>query len=125
VEAHEESQPVIEEQFEEPVREPQQERGMGHYNFAPGAGEVEEEEIEDEEQEFGQFDNLAEEPEFEELEEETLDPEEEPSREDEMIAAGDKIAAAFAEAKRAEQQNAEFDEEEEEEGEDDDFDFDE
>ena len=114
VEAHEESQSVVEEQFEEPVREPEQNRGSGHYNFAPGAGEVEEEEIEDEEQEYGQFDNMAEEPEFEELEEETLDPDEEPSREDEMIAAGDKIAAAFAEAKRVEQQNADFDEEEEE-----------
>ena len=105
VEAHEESQPVTQEQFESPPREVQQEQGSGHYNFSPGAGEVEEEEIDEEEQEFGSLDGMADEPEFEELEEETLDPAEEPSREDEMIAAGDKIAAAFAEAKRAEQQS--------------------
>jgi ribonuclease G len=114
VEAQTESQPVIDERVQERVQEPQDERGTGHYNFAPGAGEVEEEEIEEEEQEYGHFDNMVEEPEYEELEEETLDPEGEPSREDEMIAAGDKIAAAFAEAKRAEQEGSEFSDEEEE-----------
>jgi ribonuclease G len=104
--------PVIVERFPEPVGESEEERGSGPYNFSPGAGEVEEEEIEDEEQEYGHFE-MVEEPEYEDLEEETLDPEEEPSREDEMIAAGDKIAAAFAEAKRAEQESTEFVEEDE------------
>jgi ribonuclease G len=118
VEAQDESRGVVEEQLQEAVREPGSDRGTGEYNFAPGAGDVEEEEIEEEEQEFGQFGDMADEPEYEELEEETLDPEEEPSREDEMIAAGDKIAAAFAEAKRAEQENVDFAEEEEDEDDD-------
>jgi ribonuclease G len=103
-------------------QESQGERAVGSYNFAPGAGEVEEETIEEEEQEFSGLDEHLDEGDFEELEEETLDPDEEPSREDEMIAAGDKIAAAFAEAKREEQQateefTADEEEEEEEEGE--------
>ena len=121
-----EAQPTPEEdrrEFEaEPVHQvephtqgPEPERTAG-YAFAPGAGEIEEELIDEEEQEFNHHGEALDETEFEDLEEETLDPDEEVSREDEMIAAGEKIAAAFAEAKRSdEHSHNEFEEEGEDE----------
>ena len=85
------------------------------YGFAPGSGEVEEELIDEEEQEMSHYGESLDEGDLEELEEETLEMDEEASHEDEMIAAGEKIAAAFAEARRPEA--ARTFEEEEEEGE--------
>jgi ribonuclease G len=108
VEEHRDAEPQAHENVEGQTHEA--ERTAGGYAFAPGAGQVEEELIDEEEQEFGQFGEALDETEYEDLEEETLDPDE--SREDEMIAAGEKIAAAFAEAKRSDQHSeTEFEQE--------------
>jgi ribonuclease E len=100
----------------------------GTYNFAPGSGVVEEEEIaSEEEQELGSYVGPSEDGEFEELEEETLESEEEASKEAQMIAASQGLAAAFAESRRTATEPEEFmeeeldDEEDEEEGEGDDI----
>ena len=109
-EHHAHSEPVA-------VREEKQSPASpDRYGFAPGSGEVEEELIDEEEQEMSHYSESMEEGDLEELEEETLEMDEEASHEDEMIAAGEKIAAAFAEARRPEAART-FEEEEEEEGE--------
>src|SRR4029453_3099524 len=76
----------------------------GNYNFAPGAGVIEEEEIahSDEEQDFSEYRESSEDDtEFEELEEETLEADDDASRkETEIIAASEGLAAAFAESRR-------------------------
>ncbi|HUQ49499.1 MAG TPA: Rne/Rng family ribonuclease, partial [Terriglobales bacterium] len=63
----------------------------GDYSFSPGSGVVEEEEIEDEEHEFTPFSEQLDDSEFEELEEETLE-----HKEDDVIAASEGLAEAFA-----------------------------
>ncbi len=95
----------------------------GNYNFAPGAGVIEEEEIahSEEEAEMGQYADVGDEAEFEELEEETLESDDEDSKESQMIAASEGLAAAFAESRRQvieEQEVEEEDIDEEDETED-------
>lgn len=84
------------------------------YSFRPGQGVVEEEEIEEEEHELAPFSEQLEEGEFEELEEETLE-----HREDDVIAASEGIAEAFARSRIEDSSETYMSEEEEEDGEDD------
>jgi ribonuclease G len=95
--------------------EPPQTAGHERFGFSPGSGEVEEELIDEEEQEFAHYGESLEEGDLEELEEETLEMDEAATHEDEMIAAGEKIAAAFAEARRPDAATPTFEEEEEDE----------
>src|SRR5205085_6474753 len=83
--------------------QPEQEApGSGTYNFRPGSGVVEEEEISEDEHEYVGFSEGTEEGEFEELEEETLDAEGD-QKEDEVLAAGEELAKAFAASRQSEQ----------------------
>jgi ribonuclease G len=89
----------------EAQRQARAEQGTGSYNFAPGQGLVEEEEIQhnEEEQELAHYGAVSDESEFEELEEETLEADDDASRkEEEMIAAGERLAAAIAESRSIE-----------------------
>jgi ribonuclease E len=89
------------------------ENRKGNYNFAPGAGVIEEEEIthSEEETEIGNYADDPDEAEFEELEEETLESDED-AKESQMIAASEGLAVAFAESRRASNETEAYEEEE-------------
>jgi len=74
-----------------------EERGTGDYNFSPGQGVIEEEEISEEEHDASPLPEHFEDAEYEDLEEQTLDVAD--HREEEVIAAGEGIAAALAESR--------------------------
>jgi Rne/Rng family ribonuclease len=74
-----------------------EERGTGDYNFSPGQGVIEEEEITEEEHDASPLPENFDESEYEDLEEQTLDVAD--HREEEVIAAGEGLAAALAESR--------------------------
>ena len=96
-------------------RAPARDSGHDAHAFNPGQGVIEEEEIEEEEQDFAGLGENLDDAEFEELEEETLDHD----KEAEVIAAGEGLAAAFAETIREGNSEAFLEEDmEDEEGDD-------
>ena len=75
------------------------EQQPGEYNFRPGTGIVEEEEVSEEEHDPTAIADGSEDEEYEELEEETLDSESPEHREEKIIAAGEGLASVFAQEK--------------------------
>jgi ribonuclease G len=80
------------------------------FNFHPGSGVIEEEEIEEEEHEAAHYSDQIDDLDYEEMEEETLDPE---VREAEVIAAGEGLMEAVARSQAEEQQESYLEELEE------------
>jgi Rne/Rng family ribonuclease len=104
----------------EEISEPEQ-RGTGDYNFSPGQGVIEEEVITEEEHDASPLAEHFDEAEYEDLEEQTLDVAD--HREDEVIAAGEGLAAALAESREQTKSDgylSEVEPEESEESEEDD-----
>ncbi|MCU1285399.1 MAG: ribonuclease, Rne/Rng family [Acidobacteriales bacterium] len=118
----------VEERHSRPANPPAQEqqeteeRGTGDYNFSPGQGVIEEEEISEEEHELSPTEEHMEEGEYEDLEEETLDVAD--HHEDEVIAAGEGLAAALAESRSPEKSDNYMAETESEDSQDEDGDDD-